>query len=171
VRVSLAARLHQQQAINLLLLYPRHPHRQFRTSAGSAVVPTPKPVETPSGISTPAPEYFALGSDTVAIGTITQGETPSGQGNSIYSYWTFKVEDYVISALPEKTLTIRIWERDEPSDTAIAGIKAVTGTWAGEELTTERREQVVNIVLDDQGVKEFLLYFSIPGPRIICRFL
>jgi hypothetical protein len=58
------------------------------------------------------PESLALSADTVAIGTVFQGSTPTGQGDSIYSYWTFNVEEYVLNPLPEDTITIRVWEKD-----------------------------------------------------------
>ena len=53
-----------------------------------------------------------MDADTVAIGTVGQGSTPSVQDNSIYSYWDFNVEEYIIKPLPETTMRIRIWERD-----------------------------------------------------------
>ena len=44
----------------------------------------------------------------------------------------------------------------EPLDEVIARIKAVAETWADEELTEERKAEVIGIALDDPGIKEYL---------------
>jgi len=44
----------------------------------------------------------------------------------------------------------------EPLDETIARVKAVAKTWAGEELTEERRAEVIGIALDDPGIKDYL---------------
>jgi len=44
----------------------------------------------------------------------------------------------------------------EPLDETIATVKAVAKTWAGEELTEERRAEVIGIALGDPGIKDYL---------------
>ena len=97
-------------------------------TTNSAPVPTSSisPTSSPTTITLPQiqsppttlggpyqmPESLALSADTVAIGTVSQGSTPTEQGDSIYSYWTFNVEEYVLKPLPEEIITIQVWEID-----------------------------------------------------------
>jgi hypothetical protein len=82
----------------------------------SSISPTPSPItitlpqkqSPPTTLGGPyeMPESLALSGDTIAVGTVSQGSTPTGQGNSIYSYWTFNVEEYVLQPLSDKIITI-----------------------------------------------------------------